>query len=332
MNHALPFRFALGTVDRTAGIIRGVSLATVGPARGHGVFCDEMTLTQLLGSARTFASGLKVKMDHGGGAGDIVGVLRDLRIDGTQLRGDLHLLRSYEKREYVLELAETMSDTFGLSVAFSGPTEERGGKLFARCTEIYSCDLVADPAANPSGLFSARVDARIKEEITAPTMTDAEVNTLIENALSKFTATIDALKLEIADAKKQFAIASESATAAKTECAALKAELVQLSAKSTDEQNRFEIAARTIAQEFSRTIGNNVVPADGGGNGGGKGNNAPADPAKEAVTKFDAALTTHFSNTNSKATAWRLAIQDDPAGYKAFIAAKAKPTFDTAKK
>jgi hypothetical protein len=332
MNHALPFRFALGTVDRTSGIIRGCSLATVGPARGHGVYCDETTLTQLLSSARSFTSGLKVKMDHGGGAGDIVGLLRDLRIEGTQLRGDLHLLRSYEKREYVLELAETMADTFGLSVAFSGPTEERSGKLFARCTEIYSCDLVADPAANPNGLFSARVDATKKEEITALTMTEAEVNTLIENALSKFNASIEALKLELADVKKQFAIASETATSAKTECSALKAELAQFSAKSGDEQKRIELTARTIAQEFSRTIGNATVQADGGGTAGGKGDAVKVDVAAQAVTNFDAILTKHFGTTNSKSHAWRMAINEDPAGYKAFIDAKAKPTFETAKK
>jgi hypothetical protein len=54
-----------------------------------------------------------------------------------------------------MEMAETMPGAFGLSIAFSGAPE--GGDdatRFARCTEIYSCDIVDIPAANPTGLFS----------------------------------------------------------------------------------------------------------------------------------------------------------------------------------
>ena len=36
--------FAAGKIDREAGVIFGVSLATVGPAKGHGMVCDAVTL------------------------------------------------------------------------------------------------------------------------------------------------------------------------------------------------------------------------------------------------------------------------------------------------
>jgi hypothetical protein len=47
----------------------------------------------------------------------------------------------------------------GLSISFSGEHEEKGETVLARCSEIYSADLVDTPAANPTGLFSAKVDS-----------------------------------------------------------------------------------------------------------------------------------------------------------------------------
>lgn len=144
-------------VNPTEGVIYGVSLITEGPALGHGVYIDATTLQQVMLAAQNYAGGLKVKMDHGGGAGDIVGYIDNLRIIGPKLIGDFHLLQSSEHRTYVLEIAQKIPDTFGLSIAFSGTSEEGEDKrVMQRCTEIYSVDLVSEPAANPDGLFSRR--------------------------------------------------------------------------------------------------------------------------------------------------------------------------------
>jgi hypothetical protein len=59
----------------------------------------------------------------------------------------------------VLEIAEKLPDTFGISIAFSGPVREIDGKRFASCEELYSADLVQTPAANPTGLFSFEAKA-----------------------------------------------------------------------------------------------------------------------------------------------------------------------------
>lgn len=174
--------FETSRVDREAGVIRGVAVITEGPALGHGMYVDATTLQQVKAAAETYQNGLKVKMTHGGDAGDIVGALRGFRIDGKTLRADLYPLRSYEKREYVFELAETIPDTFGLSISFSGPDEERDGKTYARCLEIYSCDLVAEPAANPSGLFSKQ--AETKTQPTSPKMSPEELKAAIDAAIS----------------------------------------------------------------------------------------------------------------------------------------------------
>jgi hypothetical protein len=118
--------------------------------------------------AESYAGGVKVNLDHGAGIKDIVGFCDNFRIVGEKLVADLNLLETAEKRAYVLEIATRMPDTFGISIAFSGPVREREGRSFASCTELYSADLVQTPAANPTGLFSftaKSVDTFAKEMI-----------------------------------------------------------------------------------------------------------------------------------------------------------------------
>lgn len=155
-----------GSIDTTAGVIYGVSVITEGEAKGHGLKIDSTTLSQVKATAANFAGGLKVKMNHSGGAGDIIGFLKNFRIAGKKLVADLHLLKASPHRQYVLEIAESIPDTFGLSIAFSGVPESVSGTRFARCSEIYSADLVSEPAANPTGLFSAK-SGQTFEEICA---------------------------------------------------------------------------------------------------------------------------------------------------------------------
>jgi hypothetical protein len=135
-------------------IIEGVSIISVGEAKGHGLFVDDITLREVKACAESYAGGVKVNLDHGAGIKDIVGFCDNFRIIGKKLVADLNLLETAEKRAYVLEIASRMPDTFGISIAFSGPVRERDGRSFASCTELYSADLVQTPAANPTGLFS----------------------------------------------------------------------------------------------------------------------------------------------------------------------------------
>jgi hypothetical protein len=149
-------------------IIEGVSIISVGEAKGHGLFVDDITLQEVKACAESYAGGVKVNLDHGAGIKDIVGFCDNFRIIGEKLVADLNLLETAEKRAYVLEIATRMPDTFGISIAFSGPVRERDGRSFASCTELYSADLVQTPAANPTGLFSftaKSVDTSAKEMI-----------------------------------------------------------------------------------------------------------------------------------------------------------------------
>lgn len=153
----------VGVVDRASGIIRGVSVITSGvEAKGHGFSIDHQTLESVMLCAEAYKDGVQVKVNHGTGFDSIVGSLRNFRIEGEKLLADLHLLKTHEMCPRVLEIAETMPASVGLSIAFSGVPEKKNGENFVRCTELYSCDLVDHPAANPSGLFSARVDSKEK--------------------------------------------------------------------------------------------------------------------------------------------------------------------------
>jgi hypothetical protein len=135
-------------------IIEGVSVISVGEAKGHGLFVDRITLQEVKACAESYAGGVKVNLDHGAGIKDIVGFCDNFRIIGEKLVADLNLLKNAERKDYVLEIAEKLPDTFGISIAFSGPVREIDGKRFASCEELYSADLVQTPAANPTGLFS----------------------------------------------------------------------------------------------------------------------------------------------------------------------------------
>lgn len=147
-----------GSVDAENCVIRGVSVITSGiEAKGHALQVDAKTVDQLykLGRAK---KQVKVKTNHGSGADAINGYLTAFRIDGDRLRADWHLMKAYPNTAHMLEMAERMPQELGFSVAFRGEPEKVGGKKAARATELVSADLVESPAANPTGMFSARVD------------------------------------------------------------------------------------------------------------------------------------------------------------------------------
>lgn len=246
------FAASSGAIDASAGVIRGVSLITEGPALGHGVMIDRRTLEQVKAAAEQYSGGLKVKLDHNSSAGDIIGYVGNLRIEGTKLLGDLHLLQNSPHRAYVLEIAEKIPDTFGLSIAFSGPSELSSDKrtVLQRCSEIYSVDLVSEPAANRDGLFSRIMkkfnDASgvsIEIEPTPEMNEDMKkaVADMIQSAMLAYGERISKLEAMLPKPEDK-----PAAMAAKND------EAVQLAAKE---------AATTALKEFAKTIGAPAAPA-----------------------------------------------------------------------
>jgi len=185
-------------VDRDAGIIRDVSLISLGEARGHGKTCDQKTLETVRDCAKTYTDGLRIRWNPNTfqhGAGMLLGWIppETIRIKGDKTVGDLHVYRAFpsEPKEYLYEIAETTPGNIGLSVEFTGDDEEIEGNKFARCTEIYAAMLVDLPAANPTGLFSENLTTH--ENNLHPTETEE---------LNMDEKTIQALSAGIATALK----------------------------------------------------------------------------------------------------------------------------------
>ncbi|MDD2706719.1 MAG: hypothetical protein PHV34_01815 [Verrucomicrobiae bacterium] len=154
MTHNFISQFRAGKVDSISSIISDVSVCTIGEAKGHGVFCDMTMLQQVKSAMENKRSGTKVQLDHGSSAKDVIGKLVNPRIKGDQLFADFHLFSNSPHRSYILEVANEIPEEVGMSISFSGKDVQIGGKVFARCEKLHSCDLVNRPAANPSGLFS----------------------------------------------------------------------------------------------------------------------------------------------------------------------------------
>jgi len=159
---AKPYKLSihqLGKVYPDQALIMGVSVITEGDALGHGVMIDAMSLATIKEHATMKPNGVKVMLDHDDGIENTIGVMRNFAIEGIQLRADLQLLKAHGETPLIIEMAETMPELFGMSISFSGTLEEIGGVYYVRCEELYSIDIVDMPAANPSGLFSAKVDS-----------------------------------------------------------------------------------------------------------------------------------------------------------------------------
>jgi hypothetical protein len=160
------FSDIVGRFDKQAGKIYGVSVITEGQAKGHDLVVDSQTLMDIKHAAESFPDGrLKTKLNHRSGVEAVFGYLENFRVDGPKLLADLKMLKSHKDFEQTFEQIEALPNQIGLSVAFVGK-EQFGsdGKKLARCREILSADLVPEPAANPTGMFEAKMGAVVDTE------------------------------------------------------------------------------------------------------------------------------------------------------------------------
>ncbi len=326
--HNFSLTFASESVDSVAGIIRGVAVATEGdildgrrdPVSGLPMAFDRRTLETLMSCAKTYGTGLKVKADHRSGIFAVTGYLKNFRINGRTLRADLHVLSTDENRAKLLEMAQSIPDTFGLSVSFSGPDEVINGRSMSRCEEIYSADLVSEPAANPHGLFErAEIDGIHKRKTMNPEEILKECRALITAGLGEFTQKFSKLELALSAMKP----------ASSEDMAAVQAQVKELGkaleAAKTDFASRIlstEAVAASVAKEFTKVIGTSraagVSVAEGA-----SGEPKLEDKGLELVQK-------HFAATKSKTKAFQLAIAEDSKAVDALI--KSQKTFSYEKK
>jgi hypothetical protein len=151
---------ATGAVDEATGKISGVSLISVGPARGHfdkegrQLMVDAKTIEQVSACALSMGS-VKVRADHGSGVFSTIGFIDNIRQMQGRVIGDLNIYESEGERAKLFEIAQKNPDHLGLSLEFEGEDEIAGETKLSRCASIIAVALVSDPAANKS-LFSAK--------------------------------------------------------------------------------------------------------------------------------------------------------------------------------
>lgn len=195
-----------GKVDAEAGVIRGVSVITGGvQAKGHNLEVDMVTLEQMLEQGEKKGK-VPVKWNHKSGADAVNGYLQNFRIKGQKLLADWHLLKSHSQYAHAMEMVTEMPGNVGLSASFMGKNEKVGKKEFARCEDLISVDLVASPAANPSGMFEAKVD-KGANDMAKPATPGADPNedkvvdfAAFMGQFQQFAASIDARFTQLEEA------------------------------------------------------------------------------------------------------------------------------------
>ena len=236
-------------------LFKGISVITAGPALGHGMIIDADTLTQVVERGNE-AGQVKVLSDHSSSVSNIIAYLENFTLDGGRVRADLTLFESHEGFAYFSELISTLPGQIGFSISFSGiPREAADGTMLADVQNLFSVDLVLSPAANPTGVYSARVDTRkslnmetsVKE--SAPVIESAPEAPAApafnaEQAIAALSARIDELVGKFA---AKFEVAVEEAPAVAEVPAAVEAPAVEAApeAKADLESNDKIVALET---------------------------------------------------------------------------------------
>jgi hypothetical protein len=241
----------------------GISVATVGPALGHEMFVDDVTLLQAEQAGQA-GSPVKVFVDHDESIDSLIGLLNNFRIEEDQLRADLELLSAHPQAEFYAEILSKAPGRVGFSMAFSGKPEEVGDRRFARVENLVSVDLVSRPAANREGVFRAGIEPA-QVDTSAEGMTESSVTEQVEfdakAAIEALTAVVSKLEesvAAIAADKSEPAEAEVVAEEVKSEEAAPAPEAAELSALSA-KVAELEIA---LAAKGSEAVTSNAVASE----------------------------------------------------------------------
>jgi hypothetical protein len=189
----------------------------------------------------------------------------------------------------VLEIAEKLPDTFGISIAFSGPVREIGGKSFASCTELYSADLVQTPAANPTGLFSFQAVDKISHQMEdAPEKPEME-NGNDEDPMKEVMSRLAALETFVADYNKKMEDGEKEEE------------------KEMAEEEKEDAALSRFESKLDQIISNfGAAPMKG---------SAAAEEKKEQPLDLKAVIDAKTSELGSRTAAIKFAMSNYPAEY-----------------
>ena len=174
-------------INSEKGFIKGVSIATLGEIKGHGVWADSKFLSQIVTEGKQFGAGVKARFGHPNmsstALGTYLGRFKNFRKSGDQAKADLFIDNSAKNSpngnlyDYVFSMASENPDMFGASIVFvpdrtefkkTGEKDTEGNEIeqgFARISQLLATDLVDEPAAN-EGLFETFSHDDLASQVT----------------------------------------------------------------------------------------------------------------------------------------------------------------------
>ena len=173
------FSAPVANIDRDNGIIQGVTIARIGPAKGHDGFIDRTFLLQIVDNAASKPAGIKARFGHPNmcsqALGTYLGRFKNYSYLSDKVNADLYLDDTAKSTPggdlftYVLDMAEKNPDMFGASIVFEiadsvfleeNVEGENVQKEYFRLKELRATDIVDEPAAT-DGLFSENTFAGV---------------------------------------------------------------------------------------------------------------------------------------------------------------------------
>jgi hypothetical protein len=166
------------TVDREAGVIRGVKILGAESKNGRTYSPKAMK------DAAAMYEGMGVNTNHP--SRDKPGVERPIQdgigwLEGVEVKadgvyGNLHIVKAHAMANSMFEIAERKPDRLGLSHNASGVTSQNKGKTVVESIEsVRSVDIVQNPATNNS-LFESEDTVTTRKTMTLKELTESLPN------------------------------------------------------------------------------------------------------------------------------------------------------------
>jgi hypothetical protein len=166
-------------INEEIGIIKGVTLAREGIAKGHGVHLDSKFISDLVELGNSQEQGVKARFGHpsmtSDAFGTYIGRFKNFRVKGKKAKADLYMDKVSKKSpkgdlySYVFAMARSNPDMFGNSIVFKAGESRYENELdenenvitkeYVSIVGLTASDLVDTPAATES-LFSADMQLR----------------------------------------------------------------------------------------------------------------------------------------------------------------------------
>ena len=237
-----------GKVDKENGEITGISVISTPEAKGHDLKINEESIKSFFEA--TEGKQIKAYYTHEDNeALDSIGLWDNFQVieDGeyTKLTADFSALNSWKEHhqaEYdaFFELAEKAPEAFGVSAEFTGETffyqdgeavnfsgQEGVEEIYARAINVSAFSIVAEPAANPTGLFAVKEEDEIDQE------------EFLSFNLDKATKENIDLTLELEQTKKTVELLDQKNEEAAAEYAEILDQLAQAKAETIIWQAKF---------------------------------------------------------------------------------------------